>query len=257
MAYKTSRGRTHQIESALALTAIAFVIVAGLRFGNDDWHHILLVAVFIPTIVVAVRHGQKPHYEAHRALQHQATHDALTGLPNRALFQECLQASMQSMSVRYGRFAVAMLDLDGFKAVNDHYGHLAGDALLQAVAERLRNNVRAGDMVARFGGDEFVLILDGVTDTAVLLERCNKLRDVLAKPYRLEGRDSDIFAQVSASIGIVLGGDQAAEQLIRAADKALYQAKAADKNCCVLTGASTRSEITKISSPSATEEFIG
>lgn len=225
----------HQVQSVIALSAIALVIVVSLRLSDVGWSHIFLVAVFIPTIVVVVRHGQKPHYEAHRVLQYRATHDVLTGLPNRTLFHERLQAAMQLAPRESGRFAVAMLDLDGFKAINDQHGHLAGDLLLQAVAERLRASVRASDTVARFGGDEFALILEGVTDIRVLLKRCHQLGDALVKPYTLAGLNGPFRATIGASMGLAMGANLRADPLIQAADKALYRAKAAGKNCCVLT----------------------
>jgi diguanylate cyclase (GGDEF)-like protein len=234
LAHHRSQVSMYGLQSAIALVLIAVVLVACLRMGDVKWRPIILIISFVPMIVLVVRHGQKQHYEMHRALQYQATHDSLTGLPNRALFQERLLASIQ-LGPASRPFAVALIDLDGFKAVNDRYGHLAGDALLRAVAERLRESLRATDTVARFGGDEFALILEGIADTCVLLERCYQLRDVLAEPYRLNGPDSDLIDQVSASIGIALGTNQDAEGLIRKADQALYQAKAAGKNCCVLS----------------------
>lgn len=173
-------------------------------------------------------------------VRHQATHDMLTGLPNRALFHDRLRSAFQRAARQGQRFALAMLDIDGFKAVNDTYGHPAGDALLQAVATRLRGHLRANDTVARLGGDEFALILEDVTELAPLLERCQHVCDMLALPYALLGPLGSIVAQVSASIGIAPWGTDTHtdEALIQAADQALYRAKQAGKNRCVLTGES-------------------
>jgi diguanylate cyclase (GGDEF)-like protein len=171
-------------------------------------------------------------------VRHQATHDMLTGLPNRTLFHDRLSAAIDRAGKGGGRFALVLLDIDGFKSINDNYGHPAGDALLQAIAARLKLNLRAGDTVARLGGDEFALIMDELGEAPVLLDRCRQLCASLAEPYPLMGRQDSFVAHVSASIGIApwsphVSGDEA---LIQSADRALYQAKESGKNRCVLAG---------------------
>jgi diguanylate cyclase (GGDEF)-like protein len=133
-------------------------------------------------------------------------------------------------------FALALLDIDGFKGINDNHGHPAGDALLQAIADRLGSEVRANDTVARLGGDEFALILEDVSDVPSLVKRCEDICVVLAQPYPLEGRHGVFTANVSASLGVAVwqGMGQGDEELIQCADRALYQAKDAGKNRCVL-----------------------
>ena len=171
---------------------------------------------------------------AEAQVRHQATHDMLTGLPNRALFHERLH---EAIAQAQGRgFALAMLDIDGFKSVNDTHGHPVGDALLKAIAGRLRGHVRSGDTVARLGGDEFALILEDATELPLLLDRCQQMCDMLALPYPLPGPASEVVARVSASIGIALWKPDTAsdEALIQAADRALYEAKRAGKNRCLL-----------------------
>lgn len=174
---------------------------------------------------------------AEAQVRHQATHDMLTGLPNRMLFHDRLQAAMQRGARHDSGFALAMLDIDGFKAVNDTWGHPAGDALLRSIAARLGSHVRANDTVARLGGDEFALILEEVGDVPLLMERCQHLCDMLALPYPLETGRREFVASVSASIGIALwnGDVKAEESLIQAADRALYEAKESGKNRCVLS----------------------
>lgn len=170
-------------------------------------------------------------------IRHQATHDMLTSLPNRVLFHDRLLTAMQR-APRHGLgFALALLDIDGFKAVNDNHGHPAGDALLKAIAQRLGDEVRANDTVARLGGDEFALILEDVNDEASLLHRCEQVGASLAQPYQLEGSTGPFEARVSASIGLALwhGSQQSDEALIQAADRALYQAKEGGKNRCVVS----------------------
>ena len=157
-------------------------------------------------------------------LLHEALHDALTDLPNRAYFVERVsQALARLRRDRDYRFAVLFLDVDNFKAVNDHLGHAAGDRLLTEIAARLRTCVRPGDVVARLGGDEFTLLLDEITGLADGERAARRIQDALAVPVSLEGQE--IVA--TASIGVVLSGSHYAQpqDLLRDADLAMYQAK--------------------------------
>lgn len=157
-----------------------------------------------------------------------AYHDALTGLPNRMLFQDRLQQEIISATRCKTQFAVMFLDLDGFKEINDGLGHSAGDRLLQTVAERLRRTVRKGDTVARLGGDEFILLLRGAKAGAGLEKLVDKLIERVAVPCDLAGQ----AAGVTASIGISLFPRDAhtMEELMQHADEAMYRAKQAGKN---------------------------
>ncbi|GGA25203.1 diguanylate cyclase domain-containing protein [Dyella nitratireducens] len=173
---------------------------------------------------------------AEAKVRHQATHDMLTGLPNRMLFHERLRSAVQYSMLHGIPFALALVDIDGFKAVNDTYGHPAGDALLQAISSRLIGQVRADDTAARLGGDEFALIFQGADRVEPLLERCREICKVLAQPYPLQGEQGAFLAHVSASIGIALWNAKvdSDEALIQAADHALYQVKENGKNGCAL-----------------------
>ena len=172
---------------------------------------------------------------AEAQVRHQATHDMLTGLPNRVLFHERLSAALDRCRGSASRFALVLLDIDGFKGVNDTWGHPAGDALLKAIAGRLRSHVREHDTIARLGGDEFALVVAEIGDETGLLMRCQELCDMLGRPYALQGLHGDLLAHVSASIGIAVSDDACSdEQLIQATDRALYKAKANGKNRCVL-----------------------
>ena len=160
---------------------------------------------------------------AEALVRHQATHDVLTGLPNRVLFHERLDAALRGARASDGRFALALLDIDGFKAVNDTCGHPAGDALLQAIAARLGGQVRQHDTVARLGGDEFVVIINGMVRRGDAVLAARRLRRAIAKPIKL-GSDSTV---VTTSLGIAVAeGHESPEDLLRDSDTALYCAKA-------------------------------
>jgi diguanylate cyclase (GGDEF)-like protein len=162
-------------------------------------------------------------------IRHQALHDGLTGLGNRTLMIECLEQTL-ARARRDGRDVAAMfIDLDGFKAINDTLGHAAGDELLTQLGARLRKVVRSEDTVGRVGGDEFVAVLEGQcleSGPGVIADRF--MREI-RRPFRLScvpGRE----LSVTASIGIAVGDRQTADEMLRDADIALYQAKAAGKD---------------------------
>lgn len=194
---------------------------------------------------LAERNRQLTHEMAERELveaqvRHQASHDMLTGLPNRMLFRDRLQVAIQRTNRHHGHFALACIDIDGFKAVNDTHGHAAGDALLQEIAARLLAQLRSNDTVARLGGDEFALILEDVEQLAQARRLGEKLCATLAAPYTLRVNDQPLDVRVGASIGIAAyrpdNRADADEQLLQAADHAMYQAKRGGKNRCVLAG---------------------
>jgi len=164
--------------------------------------------------------------EAER-IRYRASYDALTGLPNRSLLHDRLQQALAKAVREQGILAVLFLDLDGFKPVNDRLGHLAGDQLLMAVAERLRSCVRESDTVARIGGDEFVIVLPDVTEAKDATLVAGKVVQSLNEPFDLEGAQ----AHIGTSIGIALFPENGttAEQLIGGSDQAMYQAKQAGK----------------------------
>ena len=166
-------------------------------------------------------------------LQHQALHDALTGLPNRALILDRVDQALSRARREHTSIAVMFLDLDGFKAVNDTYGHATGDQLLKAVTARLSGALRDSDTVGRLGGDEFVVVADGSSLDAGPEVIAERLRDVLAEPFRLDGL-GHLTLRASASIGIAVGLRASADDLLRDADVALYAAKDAGKDRYVL-----------------------
>jgi diguanylate cyclase (GGDEF)-like protein/PAS domain S-box-containing protein len=158
-------------------------------------------------------------------LVHQAFHDSLTALANRALFKDRVEHALIRTRRQPPSVAVLFLDLDGFKEVNDSLGHAAGDRLLTQVAERLRSCVRPGDTVARFGGDEFAVLIEDATDDAEVTMVAERVLDGLRQPFEMSGRE----LHVRGSIGIArMDSDvEGADQLLRNADLAMYRAKAA------------------------------
>jgi diguanylate cyclase (GGDEF)-like protein/PAS domain S-box-containing protein len=166
--------------------------------------------------------------EAEERLQHDALHDALTGLPNRVLFLDRLDQAIRraQRSTPTPAAAVLFVDLDRFKLVNDSLGHQVGDELLKAVARRLESAVRPPDTVARLGGDEFTLLLDGVSDVHEAALVAERVHATLKTPFEIDDRE----LHLDASIGIALAvADAAPDAVLRDADVAMYRAKAEGK----------------------------
>ena len=165
---------------------------------------------------------------AQEQMEYQAYHDVLTGLPNRLLFRDRIGVALAHARRHRTAAAVMFLDLDQFKLVNDGLGHTVGDGLLQAVAARLVASVRAGDTVARMGGDEFTILLSDVTDSADTAVVAQKILDSISQPIIVDGHE--LF--VTTSIGIALFPDDGAdaETLLKNADRAMYRAKEEGRN---------------------------
>ncbi len=167
--------------------------------------------------------------EHERQLEHIAHYDALTGLPNRILLADRLRQAMTQAQRHKHRLAVAYVDLDGFKLINDRHGHEAGDQLLITVAARTKQALREGDTLARLGGDEFAAVLGDLDDIEACVPMLTRLLSAAALPVQT----GDLTLQVSASIGVTFypqEDDMDADQLLRQADQAMYQAKLAGKN---------------------------
>ncbi|GGY61015.1 hypothetical protein GCM10011613_00440 [Cellvibrio zantedeschiae] len=178
---------------------------------------------------IALEHANQELEYTNRVLENIAHYDALTHLPNRVLLADRLYQAMAHTQRSEQIMAVAFLDLDGFKAVNDQYGHAIGDRLLVSLAQRMKSTLREGDTLARIGGDEFVIVLTDLHHTSECEPLLQRLLGAAAEPVQLD----DLSLEVSASIGVTLypqdGSD--ADQLLRHADQAMYLAKQAGKNC--------------------------
>ncbi|MDW7650349.1 MAG: GGDEF domain-containing protein [Bacillota bacterium] len=161
-------------------------------------------------------------------IQHMAFHDYLTGLPNRTYLYKYLKKTIEQVNLKQLTFSVMFLDLDEFKSVNDNYGHAAGDLLLQQAARRLTGCVRENDLVARVGGDEFVVVLSPATERSDEVAIAQRIISKLNSPFQL----GEFQAQISTSIGIAHypqhGPDS--DQILKCADSAMYAAKEQGKN---------------------------
>ncbi|TCJ14703.1 EAL domain-containing protein [Parasulfuritortus cantonensis] len=181
------------------------------------------------TRMIGIHADITPLKEHERRLEHIAHYDGLTDLPNRVLLADRLHLAMAQAHRRGQKLAVAYIDLDGFKQINDSYGHAAGDRLLVAVATSMRRTLREGDTLARLGGDEFVAVLIDLPDVAASLPMLGRLLGAASEPVT----DGALRLQVSASIGVTFypqAEEVDADQLLRQADQAMYQSKLAGKN---------------------------
>jgi diguanylate cyclase (GGDEF)-like protein/PAS domain S-box-containing protein len=203
------------------------------RFGAKDVPFVQAAANVLADAIE--RHA------ADQALRYRVLHDSLTGLPNRLSFVDALGESLDKATISGSPVGILFLDLDHFKLINDSLGHHAGDALLRAVAPRLRSHLRPGDVVARFGGDEFGILIDRLADEGEAVAIADRVASAFTQPFSLDGVDHF----VSASIGVAVARTSEertvnAELLIRDADAAMYRAKESGRARCVLFDAEMR-----------------
>lgn len=240
----SSTGRAALVAGALLVTALLTlqyqlfsaadrVVIYALFFG--------LTAAVAIRIIMALRTAAR----SEARLQFQANHDELTGLPNRRVMERQLAHLLQSGPADDTHVALLFLDLDRFKLVNDTLGHGRGDDLLIQVARRLQTNVRPTDLVARIGGDEFMILLDHLVTVSQAMDMANRLRLCLKDPFVLNG----IEFYISASVGLAFAtGDDphaTSEALVRDADTAMYQAKEAGRDKVAIFDESMRDEVSE------------
>jgi diguanylate cyclase (GGDEF)-like protein len=247
LATRTGNGRGQHLDAYASGRGLKDAMVAALR-TDDRVHGLLLVGsrlgdvttfsrsdlalldTFARHVATSLERGRleenlRQVTDLKEQLRHQALHDPLTGLPNRTLFLDRVRHAVDSAGRSGEPPAVLYLDLDGFKPVNDTYGHEAGDVLLRTVADRLRGCLRPADTAARLGGDEFVVLLNGPIDRFGVGRVVDRIRAQLDVPVLL---GEDVVTTVGASIGVALGnGVSDADTLVRHADIAMYAAKRA------------------------------
>ncbi len=175
-----------------------------------------------------------------QALRHRVLHDALTGLPNRLSFVDALTDALRRSTVSGSPVGILFLDLDHFKLINDSLGHHAGDALLRAVAPRLRAHLRPGDVVARFGGDEFGILIDRLADEGEAITIADRVAAAFAQPFSIDGVDHFVSASIGVAVARTSERQVNAELLIRDADAAMYRAKESGRARCVMFDAEMR-----------------
>ncbi len=227
--------RLHQSQSILVLPIFVkgnfwgFMGVDFVGFDQDSAQELWSKGEL--SILAALAGSLGGAIERHQALErmlHQALHDSLTGLPNRGLFDDRLTIALKSAQRHHSHVAILFLDLDRFKTINDGLGHVVGDQLLQVVARRLEAQLQAGDTIARWGGDEFTILLNDIQSTDDITHRLDHMQATLRVPIQLQNHE----LYITTSIGIALFPDDGQDPttLIKNADTALYRAKAKGRN---------------------------
>jgi len=218
-------GSLTEVSPWLAFMSVCFGGALAVSF--EQAHRTILEAVGARVVEEGL---SEQLYEANARLVHRATHDDLTGLANRALFRDVLERRIQAVHAGSRELALLYLDLDRFKVINDSLGHAEGDALLQAAAERLRSCVRSDDLLARLGGDEFTIVAPDI-DTHGALALAERVRAAFDPEFQIAG----LRSTVTVSVGVAMSVPEVtALDLMRYADAALYEAKAAGRNTVVL-----------------------
>ena len=235
-----SSGRLRDLLSALGLSdAVAVPLLAGSAFlgvATASWSEGELSGATDSDVLARLRGvGDQASTALQKArlletVQHQASHDSLTGLPNRALFGERLATALTACPAT-GSVGVLFCDLNRFKAVNDTFGHAAGDELLRQVSARLRAAIRPGDTVGRLSGDEFAVLLPRLADPADADGVVTRVAEAFAEPFRLDGIPVDVGTSTGVAVHTGEAGDASAvaEQLLRDADAAMYVHKYRDR----------------------------
>jgi diguanylate cyclase (GGDEF)-like protein len=233
----------------LAIVAVALAIPALISLrrvessGGGRIFLVLVVLVLTITAVLRMLRALREHAASEARFAYQATHDTLTKLPNRTFVSEHLVRGLGRTRADGSSLAVLFLDIDRFKLVNDTGGHGMGDELLVAIAKRLLANVGEDGVVARIGGDEFVIVLDRVADVVEVVHRAEDLRMCFQEPFEIRG--SDIYSSTSIGVTFINGenADADPESVIRDADTAMYQAKAAGRDGVAVFDASMRDQV--------------
>ncbi len=204
--------------------------VAAMKAGAQDYLTKNDLKRLVPAVRREMREAEvrRARNKAEARIEHMAYHDALTDLPNRLLFFEQFKHAMVEAD-RHGNFlALLFLDMNRFKTVNDTLGHEVGDILLRSVAERLQSSLKPGDTVARFGGDEFMLMLGSLSDVSDATHAVEKILECFVPPFKVSNRE--LFVTVSLGVTLYPRDDKSIHELLRNADIAMYRAKELGSN---------------------------
>jgi diguanylate cyclase (GGDEF)-like protein len=211
---------------ATLLSALASALFLPLEYSLlISLEGALLLSVFVLVGLMVSWLTQRRRRAEARRLEHEASHDPLTDLPNRPYFYEELGRALARAKRQDSKVALLFVDLDDFKLINDSFGHQMGDRVLVGVAERLKRCLRQADTAARLGGDEFVVLMEDVSDTAQAFVVAERILVEVGVPFDVAGHR----VSASASIGIAFGAEWQPEELLRVADLAMYQAKSIGK----------------------------
>lgn len=217
------------ISSQLAISLENATLYANLeRSEKQIRHHHDQLEKLVEERTSKLREEIMERKKAEKLLKEMATHDNLTGLPNRKLFQYKLKSSLELAKKNHLLLGILFVDLDGFKKINDNFGHDSGDIVLKTIAERLLRSVRKSDMVSRFGGDEFIIIMEHLENTNTIVDTCKRIISEVARTIIIGNNEGN----VTASIGVAVyptDGDQM-NKLMKKADDAMYRAKRSGKN---------------------------
>jgi len=231
-------------------------IVAGLESGADDY---LVKPFHVDELKARVRTGERILHledslvEAREQMRFKATHDPLTSLWNRGVIMDLLNRELARSQREHNCTAILLGDLDHFKSVNDNHGHLVGDQVLREVARRLLHSVRSYDFVGRYGGEEFLVVLNNCAPTSAFMRADEIRKTICTRPIQT---DAGLLA-TTMSLGLLLSSDwgyRPADELLREVDAALYAAKAAGRNCINTAKPPDSQEIAPLSQP-AGERF--
>ena len=232
---------------AMSLVALAFT--SGMLTVSIDttvymssystWITYILVAAWMPIVIFGafVKQSEvvielaKETARAQESLREFANIDTLTGAFRPHILESRLSLVLSDEGARDELIGVIFIDLDKFKPINDTYGHAAGDAVLKAVVDRSREVLRSGDMISRAGGDEFVVVIGGVSSEAEAEAVARKLRKSITRPFRFEGQRIEIALSMGLAVGVIEG--VSGEQLLKTADQLMYEAKRSGEQVCV------------------------
>jgi diguanylate cyclase (GGDEF)-like protein len=228
--------QTNTITTVISVGEGSWLLAAQPKAGlittpNEIWILRISCLLLLPVIAVFAYYRVQniaKEYDFTTTLHRQASYDLLTDLPNRFLFTDFLEKALANCKRTNSKLALLFIDLDHFKPINDSLGHKAGDAVLQSVAHRLTNGIRSSDIVSRYSGDEFVAIIQDISELNSIIQLSEKLIDAINKPYLVDGKK--VFCGASIGISVYPDDGTTIETLLSRADQAMYEVKKTSRN---------------------------